>query len=143
MRNIPAVLIAALILSVPFAALADGDSYNSDQAAVVDESRLQKPGKAIGDTTTGRDPRLPPVLPGETVNRNGRQMKVWTTAGPVPLGAEPEPWSKNRKTTAAEGKDISVIIDKRHGIDHAPDATNAEPNSPVETEGQIDMENER
>lgn len=50
------------------------------------------------------DPRLPPVLPGEEVERGGKKMKVWSSSGPVyvqDLNQEPREAPEN------------VIVDKR------------------------------
>jgi len=63
-----------------------------------------------------RDDRLPPVLPGEDIRiGSGRKMKVWTTAGPVPVAEPPEPWKNGgrRGKGRAAAEDISVIIDGR------------------------------
>lgn len=50
------------------------------------------------------DPRLPPVIPGEEVERGGKKMKVWSSSGPVyvqDLNQEPRESPEN------------VIVDKR------------------------------
>lgn len=50
------------------------------------------------------DPRLPPVLPGEEVERGGKKMKVWSSSGPVyvqDLNQQPKEPPEN------------VVIDKR------------------------------
>jgi hypothetical protein len=40
------------------------------------------------------DPRLPPVLPGEeVVTEQGQKMRVWSSAGPVPVNPQPTPQS--------------------------------------------------
>lgn len=50
------------------------------------------------------DPRLPPVLPGEEVERGGNRMKVWSSSGPVYVqDLNPQ------KERAIDG----VIVDKR------------------------------
>lgn len=43
-------------------------------------------------TTRQNDPRLPPVLPGEEiVTESGQRMRVWSSAGPVPVNQRPTP----------------------------------------------------
>jgi periplasmic divalent cation tolerance protein len=37
------------------------------------------------------DPRLPPVLPGEEIIRNGKRIKVWSSAGSVSVATPPAP----------------------------------------------------
>lgn len=72
------------------------------------------------------DKRLPPVLPGEIMNDSGQKMKVWSTAGPVPVSKAPtapeaaqapEPFND---TKVLQPDSINVIVDdrvdrKRHG----------------------------
>jgi hypothetical protein len=36
-------------------------------------------------TELAKDKRLPPVVPGESVSDGKKSMKVWSTAGPVPV----------------------------------------------------------
>jgi hypothetical protein len=43
-------------------------------------------------TTRQDDDRLPPVLPGEeVVTQTGQKMRVWSSAGPVPVNQQPTP----------------------------------------------------
>ena len=45
-------------------------------------------------TTRQDDDRLPPVLPGEeVVTQTGQKMRVWSSAGPVPVNTQPPPQS--------------------------------------------------
>jgi len=45
-------------------------------------------------TTRQDDDRLPPVLPGEeVVTQTGQKMRVWSSAGPVPVNPQPTPQS--------------------------------------------------
>lgn len=54
-----------------------------------------------------RDPRLPPLYPGESISRgNGKRMKVWTTAGPVES-------QLTKPQTATVPNSTSVILDAR------------------------------
>jgi len=47
-------------------------------------------------TTRQDDDRLPPVLPGEeVVTQTGQKMRVWSSAGPVPVNPQPTPQTLN------------------------------------------------
>ena len=75
--------VVCLVISNPvFADQADnGDDGSDDQ---------DKP------TTRQDDDRLPPVLPGEeVVTQTGQKMRVWSSAGPVPLNVQPTPQTLN------------------------------------------------
>lgn len=61
------------------------------------------------------DKRLPPVLPGETISDGKRKMKVWSTAGPVPvttLNSGDINVAPNRRRNRGN-QPINVIVDKR------------------------------
>ena len=78
-----AVAVVCLATSSPvFADQADnGDDGGDDQ---------DKP------TTRQDDDRLPPVLPGEeVVTQTGQKMRVWSSAGPVPMNVQPTPQTLN------------------------------------------------
>ncbi|RMG40380.1 MAG: hypothetical protein D6719_11105 [Candidatus Dadabacteria bacterium] len=65
------------------------------------------------DAESATDRRMPPVLPGETVKRGGKKMKVWTTVGPVPVASPAE----NRQPESVQNeriRDIDVIVDGRN-----------------------------
>ena len=60
------------------------------------------------------DSRLPPVLPGEEVNDDGNKMKVWSSAGGVPVSPAPEPFKKqDGRVDLSNG--TTVILDGRPG----------------------------
>ena len=61
-------------------------------------------------TTRQDDDRLPPVLPGEeVVTQTGQKMRVWSSAGPVPVNAQPTP-----QTLGGDGYGgPAVIVDGR------------------------------
>jgi len=81
-------------LLVPDVASADapqlensGHASNSEQDAAEAGTTRPSTGKP---TSKQYDPRLPAVLPGETVvTESGDRMRVWTSAGPVPLNTPP------------------------------------------------------
>lgn len=56
---------------------------------------LYADGKSADGSTKpnpARDERLPPVIPGEVVKGDdGSEIKVWSSAGPVPSGHVPAP----------------------------------------------------
>ena len=78
-------------------------------------------GRTVSDSNQGanseriNDKRLPALLPGEEVKVGGNKIKVWTTAGEVPVSQPPEPWNKHQDGTHlnANGQGISVIVDDR------------------------------
>ena len=61
-------------------------------------------------TTRQDDDRLPPVLPGEeVVTQTGQKMRVWSSAGPVPVNQQPTP-----QTLGGDGYGgPAVIVDGR------------------------------
>lgn len=67
------------------------------------------------------DPRLPPVVPGEELVRNGKTTKVWSTSGSPSVGGEvpapnspPQNWTVNNGTgPGGNGDGVSVIVDGR------------------------------
>lgn len=66
------------------------------------------------ESSASFDKRLPPVLPGEEITKNGKTMKVWSSSGPVVVSEAPEPW----KTPAQQlPSGIGVVVDQRN--DHA------------------------
>lgn len=65
-----------------------------DQADGGDDAGVTAPGQDE-PTTRQDDDRLPPVLPGEeVVTQTGQKMRVWSSAGPVPVNQQPtpQPW---------------------------------------------------
>jgi hypothetical protein len=65
-----------------------------DQADSGDDSTGGVAG-ADQPTTRQDDDRLPAVLPGEeVVTQTGQKMRVWSSAGPVPINQQPtpQPW---------------------------------------------------
>lgn len=65
-------------------------------ALAVGVSEARADGKALEQsnqpTTRQNDQRLPPVLPGEeVVTEGGQRMRVWSSAGPVPVNPRPTP----------------------------------------------------
>ena len=53
-----------------------------------------------------RDPRLPPVLPGEVVEKDGVKMKTWSTSGEV---------APHAVAPAQTVQVPSIILDNRDG----------------------------
>jgi hypothetical protein len=61
-------------------------------------------------TTRQDDDRLPPVLPGEeVVTQTGQKMRVWSSAGPVPVNPQPTPQTFNGNGYGGAG----IIVDDR------------------------------
>jgi hypothetical protein len=61
-------------------------------ALIAPSSADGKAGDGVSKPNPARDERLPPVLPGEVVKGDdGSEIKVWSSAGPVPSGHVPAP----------------------------------------------------
>ena len=64
-------------------------------------------------TTRQDDDRLPAVLPGEeVVTQTGQRMKVWSSAGPVPVNPMPTP---QNIFGDGDGAGLGIILDGREG----------------------------
>lgn len=61
-------------------------------------------------TTPSPEERLPPILPGETVERGGKKLRVITSAGPVVTDPNVE---LEQDRERIEVDDIDVIVDTR------------------------------
>lgn len=61
------------------------------------------------------DKRLPPVIPGEQIEHNGRKTRVWSTSGPVPVGSVPPapPAPGNGSVIQGVPGNVGVIVDNR------------------------------
>lgn len=91
-----AVALCAGLMSVGVAANVRADQVQEDQA------KPQEP------TTRQYNNRLPPVIPGEEiVTETGQKMRVWSSAGPVPVNPRPTPQTFNGNNLPA------VIVDGR------------------------------
>lgn len=87
--------LLAVVLVVGSARHVRADQVQDDQA------KSQEP------TTRQYNNRLPPVIPGEEiVTETGQKMRVWSSAGPVPVNPRPTPQTYN-------GGLPSVIVDGR------------------------------
>ena len=102
------VVLAALF---PLVSRADGaesegcDPYKTQCGA----RSIDLPANAASDASF--DQRLPPVLPGEEVNDSGQRMKVWSSAGPVPIN-NLNAWGTGGTPIPGLGG-IGVIVDRR------------------------------
>ena len=89
------LILAALSFHVAIASIADAQSKGVNSAQNV-------------DPVPTRDPRLPPVFPGETVETSpGQKMKVWSSSGGVTTGQPPAP------PGAIAPSSVDVIVDGR------------------------------
>jgi hypothetical protein len=69
-----------------------------------------------GATTRQYNDRLPPVMPGEEiVTETGQRMRVWSSAGPVPVNPQPTP---QPLPGGVGGGGVGVILDGRDRYDH-------------------------
>jgi len=95
------ILLNGLFFSGPLPAFGDGEVADAEQVG----TRLQTP------TTRQYNERLPPVLPGEeVVTETGQKMRVWSSAGPVPVN--PQPTSQPLPDSRSVGG-VGVIVDSR------------------------------
>jgi len=86
-------------------------------AAFADGSKQDSP-PVIQSTQSTPDPRMPPMLPGETVNRQRQKLRVITTAGSLagsPANTAPAPNSSAELNGPADSSlnQIDVIVDGR------------------------------
>ena len=92
-------------LTLAFADQADSGDDSADANAAVGQDQ---------PTTRQDDDRLPAVLPGEeVVTQTGQKMKVWSSAGPVPVNQQPtqQPWGGGYGYGGP-----AVIVDGRPGF---------------------------
>ena len=60
------------------------------------------------------DKRLPPVVPGERAVINGKDMRLWSTSGPVTVSEAPEPFKDSRQTEEfLRRQGGGIIVDDR------------------------------
>lgn len=145
-RGAVLLLLLALVSSVTVSLADDGSGEEgSFQVQRGPSTPIQKvPPVEISTksvTTDLKDSRLPPVLPGESVERGGKRHKVISTAGPVPVAPAPlaplaptaptipnpiDPtgaaWGYNGTSPGA----VSVIIDRTKERDSSPGESGAE-----------------
>lgn len=98
------LLCCTLTLAFGDQADAGDDSPDTNAAASQDQP-----------TTRQDDDRLPAVLPGEeVVTQTGQKMKVWSSAGPVPVNQQPtpQPWGGGGYGYGGP----AVIVDGRGGF---------------------------
>ena len=112
MKIRPSLILALLVL---FPALSWADGSPASEWTAQGQPRPTVTPNTASDASF--DPRLPPVLPGETVNDSGRKMKVWSTTGPVPVSTAPEPWRNNHEEVLHHDTHggVGVIVDTRDG----------------------------
>jgi hypothetical protein len=105
-----------LVLSVP--SLAFSDDFSVDESALPVQPKQTMEDVAKAGSAAGFDKRLPPVIPGENIQHNGRTMKVWSSAGPVPVGPAPvAPQAPQVGGQLGTAGNIGVIVDQRHRQD--------------------------
>ncbi len=106
--KVRSVLVLAFVTA---AFVAIGSVASADQGDAGD-STAEAAGADGNDKPTTRqdDDRLPPVLPGEeVVTQTGQKMRVWSSAGPVPVNQQPTPQTLNGDGYGGVG----VIVDGR------------------------------
>jgi len=101
-------LLAFLLVAGPEGVLADGDGGESWQ---VEKQEIVSPEKDM-ENQGGEgimDPRLPPVIPGEEVIRQGKRIRVISTSGPIPLREK----KIDRRDSSYRYQPQGVIVDMR------------------------------
>ncbi|MCB9029743.1 MAG: hypothetical protein H6619_01715 [Deltaproteobacteria bacterium] len=104
--------LALAVFFIPSVLLADGevevyDTYKDPEPVV--QHRSTDTQGSVADY----DKRLPPVVPGEQLVRNGRKVKVWSTSGPVPVSPAPRPFDTGNQEAQELLKNGGVIVDTR------------------------------
>ena len=108
--------VSLLIFSVASFAAADEFSLDEPVLPVHPAQSMQDVDK-VG-SAAGFDKRLPPVIPGENIQHNGRTMKVWSSAGPVPVGPAPvAPQAPQAGGQLGVPGNVGVIVDQRQRSD--------------------------
>jgi hypothetical protein len=104
------ILLVRHLLILGVMACAPLRGASADGKPGYDQTKPQRP------TTRQYDPRLPAVMPGEEiVTETGQKMKVWSSAGPVPVNPRPTP---QQLPTGSNGAGVGVIVDTRDRYDH-------------------------
>lgn len=101
-------------LSSPHLLLAESASNIADLSSNIKNIGAAKSGNS--GVAPVSDPRMPPVVPGEEVQRNGQKIKVWSTSGSPSVNIQPPESVENTETWTIPDKkdrDISVIVDGR------------------------------
>jgi hypothetical protein len=107
-------LLAFMLAAGPKGVLADGDRGESWQVETeeVVSSQNDQGMKNHGENQGGEgimDPRLPPVIPGEEVIRQGKRIRVISTSGPIPLRER----KLERRDSSYRYQPEGVIVDMR------------------------------
>ncbi|WKZ57055.1 MAG: hypothetical protein QY326_10030 [Bdellovibrionota bacterium] len=94
-----------LFLLCPLAAWADGSGADTDPAPAPDEAEAE----------AANDRRLPPVLPGQVVERGGKKMRVWSSSGSVSTEPAPQPPAapQQGQSPTPSLDALGVIVDRR------------------------------
>lgn len=109
------LIIAAVLVFPAGGAWGDGEAEGCPPGAECEEAQPIVEPAPDPSPMPKLDKRLPPVLPGQSVEIGGRKMKVWSTSGPVPVGNPPEPWREFNGRTYLDTQDLDVIVDQRSG----------------------------
>ena len=110
------LVIVLFVVAPVLPVLADGEW---DEQVPAKQPTAEERNTVNSASDASFDKRLPPVLPGERMNDSGRNVRVWSTAGPVPVSKAPEPWN-DKKVVGGQGSSVSVIVDRRKGRDYPP-----------------------
>jgi len=114
-----ALVIGAFAYLTPRPAFSD-EVYSGEPPSIGTTAQTMADVAKVGSAASF-DKRLPPVIPGENIQHNGRTMKVWSSAGPVPVGQVPAPPAAPQAPGQAQVggalPNLGVIVDQRHRSD--------------------------
>lgn len=98
------ILLFSLLIAVPRISVASDPSPPSRESS-----------KDVADTGSAAsfDKRLPPVIPGEQIQHNGRKMRVWSTSGEVPVGQVAQPPQAPANGQQSVLPNVGIIVDQR------------------------------
>ena len=89
------------LLLFPLPLFADGAAEAAGQGSQVTQA-----------SDASFDKRLPPVLPGERMKNQGHDVRVWSTAGEVPVNPAPEPF-KDQQMIDDFVRNKGIVVDAR------------------------------
>jgi hypothetical protein len=106
------LLSVTACLCAPMPAFCDEELLDASQEQLAPTQDMKDVAE-VG-SAAGFDNRLPPVIPGENIQHNGRTMKVWSSAGPVPVGPAPSAPSAPQAPGSNQAlPNVGVIVDQR------------------------------
>jgi hypothetical protein len=106
------IIISVLLFTTKAPAYADAAGSATREEFVVSSPHAATRNQDEATQEEVRDPRLPPVLPGEEVSDGDKKIKVWSSAGEVSRSTPPRPHDPSLQRDM-QGRPLNVIIDSR------------------------------